>query len=156
MFYRCFVFVCHTGIAKVLINKATRLSCVLSNKITVACLATYLYYLSDAAHQHTVRTKISFKQQPTFDRHSLSCKSLQKDITRVDMVCRVPKIWLTITLLWASNSSSSGAEEDKRSRAREPETGKGSPPNLVFVLVDDVGWADFSYNVENGAIPTPG
>ena len=72
------------------------------------------------------------------------------------MVCRVPKIWLTITLLWATNSSSSGAEEDKRSRAREPETGKGSPPNLVFVLVDDVGWADFSYNVENGAIPTPG
>ena len=65
MFYRWFVFVCHTGIAKVLINKATRLSCVLSNKITVACLATYLYYLSDAAHQHTVRTKISFKHHST-------------------------------------------------------------------------------------------
>ena len=31
-----------------------------------------------------------------------------------------------------------------------------NPPNLVFVLVDDVGWADFSYNVEKGAIPTPG
>ena len=126
-----------------------------SDKNTVACLATYLSNLSDA-HQHTVRTKISFKQQPTFDRHPLSCNSLQKDITRVDMVCRVPKIWLTITLLWATNSTSSGAEEDESSRAREPETGKGSPPNLVFVLVDDVGWADFSYNVENGAIPTPG
>ena len=126
----------------------------ISKKVTMACLATYLSNLSDA-HQHTVRTKISFKHQPTFDRHTLSCKSLQKDITCVDMVCRVPKIWLTITLLWASTSSSSGAEEDS-SRAREPETGKGSPPNLVFVLVDDVGWADFSYNVENGAIPTPG
>ena len=126
-----------------------------SDKNTVACLATYLSNLSDA-HQHTVRTKISFKHQPTFDRHPLSCKSLQKDITCVDMVCRVPKIWLMITLLWASTSSSSGAEEDKSRRAREPETGKGSPPNLVFVLVDDVGWADFSYNVENGAIPTPG
>ena len=72
------------------------------------------------------------------------------------MVCWVTKIWLTITLLWARTSSSSGAEEDMSSRAREPKTGKESPPNVVFVLVDDVGWADFSYNVENGAIPTPG
>ncbi len=29
-------------------------------------------------------------------------------------------------------------------------------PNILFVLVDDVGWADFSYNTpEDSAIPTP-
>ena len=44
-----------------------------------------------------------------------------------------------------SSSGSSGSD-----------TAVENPPNLVFVLVDDVGWADFSYNVEKGAIPTPG
>ena len=30
------------------------------------------------------------------------------------------------------------------------------PPNIVFVLLDDVGWADFDYNVGGkSAIPTP-
>ena len=59
-------------------------------------------------------------------------------------------LWLLIlqgaTVVWTSNESSS------------PESGnvEENPPNLIFVLVDDVGWADFSYNVENGAIPTPG
>ena len=29
-------------------------------------------------------------------------------------------------------------------------------PNLIFILIDDVGWADFNYNVGgNSAIPTP-
>ena len=29
-------------------------------------------------------------------------------------------------------------------------------PNVIFILVDDVGWADSNYNVEgNSAIPTP-
>ena len=31
-----------------------------------------------------------------------------------------------------------------------------SAPNIVFVLFDDVGWADFNYNVDgHSAIPTP-
>ena len=31
-----------------------------------------------------------------------------------------------------------------------------SAPNVVFVLFDDVGWADFGYNVGGrSAIPTP-
>ena len=31
-----------------------------------------------------------------------------------------------------------------------------APPNIVFVLFDDVGWADFDYNVDGrSAIPTP-
>ena len=31
-----------------------------------------------------------------------------------------------------------------------------SAPNVVFVLFDDVGWADFDYNVHGrSAIPTP-
>ena len=33
---------------------------------------------------------------------------------------------------------------------------QASGPNIVFILVDDVGWADFSYNVDgNATIPTP-
>ena len=29
-------------------------------------------------------------------------------------------------------------------------------PNIIFILVDDVGWADFSYNVNgNTSISTP-
>ena len=53
-------------------------------------------------------------------------------------------LWLILqaaTVVWARSESESVVE---------------NPPNLLFVLVDDVGWADFSYNVENGAIPTPG
>ena len=31
-----------------------------------------------------------------------------------------------------------------------------SAPNIIFVLFDDVGWADFNYNVNgHSAIPTP-
>ena len=31
-----------------------------------------------------------------------------------------------------------------------------SSPNIIFVLFDDVGWADFNYNVDgHSAIPTP-
>ena len=31
-----------------------------------------------------------------------------------------------------------------------------SAPNIIFILFDDVGWADFNYNVHgNSAIPTP-
>jgi arylsulfatase A-like enzyme len=30
-----------------------------------------------------------------------------------------------------------------------------SPPSVVFVLLDDVGWADFGYNTPNPVIPTP-
>ena len=30
------------------------------------------------------------------------------------------------------------------------------PPNIVFILVDDVGWADFNYTSGGkGSIPTP-
>ena len=33
-----------------------------------------------------------------------------------------------------------------------PSTG----PNIVFILIDDVGWADFNYNIDGkSAIPTP-
>jgi len=54
----------------------------------------------------------------------------------------------TIVVVWASE----GGSENSPSNTGRAE----NPPNLVFVLVDDVGWADFSYNVEKGAIPTPG
>ena len=31
-----------------------------------------------------------------------------------------------------------------------------SAPNIIFILFDDVGWADFNYNVNgHSAIPTP-
>ena len=30
-----------------------------------------------------------------------------------------------------------------------------SAPNIIFILFDDVGWADFNYNVESSSIPTP-
>jgi arylsulfatase A-like enzyme len=28
-------------------------------------------------------------------------------------------------------------------------------PNILFILADDVGWSDFSYNVRDSPIPTP-
>ena len=31
-----------------------------------------------------------------------------------------------------------------------------SAPNIIFILFDDVGWADFNYNVNgHSSIPTP-
>ena len=45
--------------------------------------------------------------------------------------------------------------EAEKSNARKDSTGG---PNIIYILVDDVGWADFSYNVEgviNSTIPTP-
>ena len=33
---------------------------------------------------------------------------------------------------------------------------KTTPPNIIFILVDDVGWADFNYTTsQETAIPTP-
>ena len=63
-------------------------------------------------------------------------------------------MWLILqaaTVVWARSEGGLQSENS-------PESGSvvENPPNLLFVLVDDVGWADFSYNVENGAIPTPG
>ena len=67
-------------------------------------------------------------------------------------------LWLILqaaTVVWAR---SEGGFKSEGSSENSPESGSvvENPPNLLFVLVDDVGWADFSYNVENGAIPTPG
>ena len=64
-----------------------------------------------------------------------------------------------IAVVWATSESGLKPEGSSRGSPENSPTNTGSaedPPNLVFVLVDDVGWADFSYNVEKGAIPTPG
>ena len=41
---------------------------------------------------------------------------------------------------------------------QDPNVGEDNTekPNIIFIMVDDVGWADFSYNTaENTAISTP-
>jgi len=71
-------------------------------------------------------------------------------------------LWLILQAATVVSASEGELKPDSGPSSGSSENSPGTgtavenPPNLVFVLVDDVGWADFSYNVEKGAIPTPG
>ena len=49
------------------------------------------------------------------------------------------------------------AKETVKEAVEEAGQEAARPPNIVLVVVDDVGWADLGYNTPHGsAIPTPG
>ena len=80
----------------------------------------------------------------------------------VGLTRMVKILWLILQAATVVSASEGELKPDSGPSSGSSENSPGTgtavenPPNLVFVLVDDVGWADFSYNVEKGAIPTPG
>ena len=48
------------------------------------------------------------------------------------------------------------SDQEKREEVAEKVAKENDKPNIIFILVDDVGWADFDYNTPgSSAIPTP-
>ena len=47
-------------------------------------------------------------------------------------------------------------EQDKSEEGIEEVNKENDKPNIIFIMVDDVGWADFNYNTPGSSpIPTP-
>ena len=78
---------------------------------------------------------------------------------------RCVAVLLTVAVLARAEVNMEAAEETTKETAKETvkeaveEAGQEAarPPNIVLVVVDDVGWADLGYNTPHGsAIPTPG
>ena len=78
---------------------------------------------------------------------------------------RCVAVLLTVAVLARAEVNMEAAEETSKETAKEAakeaveEAGQEAarPPNIVLVVVDDVGWADLGYNTPHGsAIPTPG
>ena len=74
---------------------------------------------------------------------------------------RCVAVLITVAVLARAEVNMEAAKETTKETVEEAveEAGQEAarPPNIVLVVVDDVGWADLGYNTPHGsAIPTPG
>ena len=74
---------------------------------------------------------------------------------------RCVAVLLTVAVFARAEVNMEAAKEAAKETVKEAVAEAGQeaarPPNIVLVVVDDVGWADLGYNTPHGsAIPTPG
>ena len=67
-----------------------------------------------------------------------------------------------ICLYLCTRTVTGGQQEDVEAKGEDEEavatdnTVENEKPNIIFIMVDDVGWTDFNYNTpEFSSIPTP-